>query len=116
MCGYRCYMDRKAFGERMKLYVGITGIPAASAEDVMREARTPTYRSKGRGERVASRARWWWARLLVGVGLLCVAGLVRGPIEVTLLAGLLGALLVLSGVLEGYLHVRVFAKNQDSSQ
>jgi hypothetical protein len=33
-------MNRKVFGERIKLYVGITGIPAASPEDVMREARS----------------------------------------------------------------------------
>jgi hypothetical protein len=26
-------MERKAFGERMKLYVGITGTPAASSFD-----------------------------------------------------------------------------------
>lgn len=74
--GYPCCMDRKAIGERMKLYVGITGIPVASAEDVMGEARLPacrSYRSKDRVDRVARRARLRWVRLLIGVGLLCPA-------------------------------------------
>jgi len=105
-------MNRKAFGERMKLYVGITGMPVASAEDVMREARSPAY---GRKERVLRRARWWWARLLIGVGLLCLANLAGGPIEVAALA-FAGAVFVVSGVVEGYLHVRHAAKKPDSSR
>jgi uncharacterized membrane protein HdeD (DUF308 family) len=103
----------------MKLYVGITGIPAASAEDVLREAGTPayrSYRSKDSVDRAARRARWWWLRLFIGIGLLCLTSPVRGPVALTVVWGLLGAILVLSGLVEGYLHVRFFAKKQDSSR
>jgi len=110
-------MDRKAFGERMNLYVGITGIPAASAEDVISEARMPAYRrypSKDRVDRVAKRSRWWWARLLIGVGLFCIASLAGLPIILAATIALLGGLLVISGVMEGYIHYRLSAKKQDS--
>ena len=100
-------MDRKAFGERIKLFVGVTGIPAASAEDVMREAQAP---ANGRKARVARRARWWWLRLVIGAVLLCFVSIVGEPIAISLILGFLGAVLVLSGVVAGYLHLRVFAK------
>jgi adenylylsulfate kinase-like enzyme len=111
-------MERKSFGERMKLYMGITGIPAASAGDVMREARTPAfrgYRSQDRVDRATRRAKWWWARLLVGAGVLSIASLVGLPIVLTVTMAILGALLVLSGLMEVYIHYRLSAKNQDSS-
>jgi hypothetical protein len=111
-------MDRKAVGERIKLYVGITGIPAASSEDVMREARTPTYLghpTKDRVDRVARRSEWWWLRLLVGAGMLCLGVLAGLPIVMAVTIALLGGLLVISGLIEGFLHYRLFAKKQDSS-
>jgi hypothetical protein len=111
-------MDRKAFGERMRLKVGITGTPAASAEDVLREAQSPpfyrNYRSKDSVDRVVRRSRWWWLRLLIGVGLLCLTVLVGLPLAVAVVWGLLGALLVLSGVFGAYIHARLSAKKEDS--
>ena len=102
-------MDRKAFGERVKLYVGITGTPAASAEAVMREARTRpfyrSYRSKDDVDRLARRSKWWWLRLRNPCG---VANRIAATIA------LLGGLLVTSGFMEGFLHYRLFAKNRDS--
>jgi hypothetical protein len=86
-------MDRRAFGERIKLFVGVTAIPAASVEDVMREAQAP---ANGRKARVATRAKWWWLRLLIGAVLLCLVSLVGGPIGITVILGFLGAILVLS--------------------
>lgn len=97
----------------MKLYLGITGTPAASAEDVMQEARSFAGARKGR---VARRAKWWWITLLVGVGILLLATTaVKGPVLVVVWT-LAGALLVLIGIVEGYLHLRVLGKEAGSSQ
>lgn len=108
-------MDDKTLGERIKLYVGITGIPAASSEDVMRKARTPTSLRYPTKDRVARRAKWWWLRLLVGAWLLCLGILVGLPIVLAVTIALLGGLLVISGVMEGFLHYRLFANKQDPS-
>jgi hypothetical protein len=113
-------MVRKAFSERMKIQVGITGTPAASAEDVLREAQTPpfyrNYRSKDSVDRVVRRSRWWWLRMLIGVGLLCLTVFVGLPLAVAMVWGLLGALLVFSGAFEAYIHARMSAKREDSSK
>jgi hypothetical protein len=65
---------------------------------------------------VSRRAKWWWVTLLIGVGALCLASLVWGPIEVAMVVAFLGAVLVLSALVEGYLHFWVFAKKQESSR
>jgi fatty acid desaturase len=105
-------MKRQAFGERMKIHLGITGAPAASAEDVMREARSST--GGRRKVRVARRARWWWVTLILGLAILLIATTaVRGTVQVVVWT-VAGALLVLVGIIEGYLHLRVFAKEEVS--
>ena len=103
-------MGGKTLGDRVKLALGITGIPAASADDVMNEAKSYTF---GRRERVARRARWWWVRLLIGIALLSVAADVERPLSLFVVATVLGAIFVLSGLMGWYLHTRVFATDHE---
>ena len=78
----------------------------------MREARSPT--GGGRKVRVARRARWRWVTLILGLAILLIATTaVRGAVQVVVWT-VAGALLVLVGIIEGYLHLRVFAKEEVS--
>jgi hypothetical protein len=54
--------------------------------------------------------------MLIGVGLLCLTVFVGLPLAVAMVWGLLGALLVLSGAFEAYIHARMSAKREDSSK
>jgi hypothetical protein len=47
--------------------------------------------------------------------LLCLGILVGLPIVLAVTIALLGGLLVISGVMEGFLHYRLFANKQDPS-
>lgn len=83
----------------------------------MRYAQNPrhhrAYRSKSNVDRVVRRSRWWWLRLLIGIGLLCLTILLGGPVLLRLIYGVLGALLVLSGLMELYIHVKHPAAKRD---
>jgi len=72
-------MDRKSLVERFKLWTGITGIPAASSDDVMKEARAavrkrPTMANiRASGTPPRPRAAWALKRLsLRSVALLTI--------------------------------------------